>query len=433
MSFFYAVKNDKNNSLFLWIFAFFLAIGCAGIHTYEENEKPQTAYEHNRYYGVWTKEGVRMEEGIPKRQELPVMKEKDSLDNLQAGYAVLMDGTNGRVLYEKNGYEKAPMASTTKIMTLIVALENGNGEDLVTVSSNAARQPDVKLHIQTGEQYRLKDLLYSMILESHNDSAVAIAEHIGGSVEGFAKMMNDKAKQLGAYDTNFVTPNGLDAKKHYTTARDLALIARYCLSNRQFCEMIQTRTYQFHEQTKGRSLTVNNKNRFLDLYEGAIGIKTGFTGKAGYCFVGGIEKEGKKLISVVLACGWPPHKNYKWQDTTRLMNYGINEYTKKTVVEKNISFQKIKIQNGIQYKECIPYTKDRVSLLVKGDDRITYDVCIPKTLEAPVKKNQNVGILKIYINGKEYQDISLYSDVNCEKITYQYCFLKILKSYINGG
>ena len=160
-------------------------------------------------------------------------------DNLYALSAVLMDADSGRVLYEKEGETPRPMASTTKVMTCILALENAPGDDYVSVSANAAAQPDVQLNIQEGEQYYLEDLLYSLMLKSHNDSAVAIAEHIGGSVEGFAEMMNQKAKELGCTDTHFITPNGLDAEDgggvHHTTARDLALIMRYAIKNEAFC------------------------------------------------------------------------------------------------------------------------------------------------------------------------------------------------------
>lgn len=159
--------------------------------------------------------------------------ESSALGNLYALSAVLMDGDSGRVLYEKEGETPRANASTTKVLTCILALENGKGDDYVQVSSNAAAQPDVRLGIQKGEQYYLEDLLYSLMLQSHNDAAVAIAEHIGGSVEGFAAMMNQKAKEIGCTDTHFVTPNGLDAKddggSHHTTARDLALIMRYAI------------------------------------------------------------------------------------------------------------------------------------------------------------------------------------------------------------
>lgn len=433
MSFFSFFKKYIKDPFVIWGFSFFLAISCVGIRYYEIKMNETEPIRHNYYYGEWKDEKFCIKEGTPDDSLLPVMKEKDTLDNLHAKYALLLDGENGRVLYEKNGYEKVPMASTTKIMTLIVVLENGNPDDIVTVSSNAAAQPDVQLHITENEQYRLKDLLYSLMLESHNDSAVAIAEHVGGSVEGFARMMNDKAYEIGAYDTHFVTPNGLDEENHYTTAKDLAIIAKYCMENKKFCEIIQTKSYTFHEQTSGRCFTVNNKNRFLDSYDGALGIKTGFTGNAGYCFVGAAQRDDKRFISVVLACGWPPHKNYKWNDTTRLMDYGMNQYNKKTIVEKNISFRKVKVNNGIQCSEMVPYTEDEVSLQIKDTDVITYDVCLPEWVDAPVKKHQKLGELKIYINDEEYQVIPLCAKEHCNEITYQYTLKQILSKYFCCG
>ena len=172
-------------------------------------------------------------------------------ENLHAAAAVLMDAESGRVLFEKNGTEKLPMASTTKIMTLLIALENADPDGIVTVSSRAASMPEVKLHIREGERYRLLDLLYSLILESHNDTAVAIAEHIGGSVEQFASMMNQKARDLGCFDTYFITPNGLDAQDehgiHSTTAKDLARIMRFCIRNEEFLAITRTASHTFSD------------------------------------------------------------------------------------------------------------------------------------------------------------------------------------------
>ena len=174
------------------------------------------------------------------------MKEIENI-KLNSLSALLMDGENNRVLYEVNGYQEMPMASTTKIMTCIIALEQGNLEDVVTVSDYAQRMPDVQLNIRSGEQYKLKDMLYSLMLESHNDVAVAIAEHVGGSVAGFATMMNDKARALGCSNTNFVTPNGLDAEGHYTTARDLAVISSYAIQNKEFLDITNTSSHKFEE------------------------------------------------------------------------------------------------------------------------------------------------------------------------------------------
>lgn len=217
--------------------------------------------------------------------------------NLYALSAVLMDADSGRVLYEKDGETARPNASTTKVMTCILALENASGDDYVTISANAAAQPDVQLNLKEGEQYYMEDLLYSLMLKSHNDSAVAIAEHVGGTVENFAKMMNEKAKALGCTDTHFVTPNGLDAEDeggvHHTTARDLALIMRYAIQNETFLRITETRDYSFTDLSKKRQFSIHNSNALLDMIDGVLSGKTGFTGNAGYCYVCACEEDGK--------------------------------------------------------------------------------------------------------------------------------------------
>ncbi len=237
---------------------------------------------------------------------------KGEPQELYALSAVLMDADTGRILYEKNGREQRPMASTTKIMTLLVTLENADLEGTVEVSDYAASMPDVQLNMRAGEKYRLRDLCYSLMLESHNDTAVAIAEHVGGSVEGFASMMNQKARDLGCTHTYFITPNGLDASDekgiHSTTAEDLARIMRCCMKNENFLTITREPSWTFSDLDETRSFTVNNKNAFLNMMEGALTGKTGFTNGAGYCYVGVLERGEKRLIAVVLACGWPNHK-----------------------------------------------------------------------------------------------------------------------------
>ena len=269
---------------------------------------------------------------------------------LYARSAVLMDADTGRILFEKNGRDPLPMASTTKIMTLLVTLENADLEGEVTVSAYAASMPDVQLNIREGERYRLRDLCYSLMLESHNDSAVAIAEHVGGSVEGFASMMNQKARDLGCYDTLFITPNGLDAENEYgmhsTTAADLARIMRRCMENEEFLSITREPSWSFGDLDGTRSFTVNNKNAFLNMMEGALTGKTGFTNGAGYCYVGALERNGKRLIAVVLACGWPNHRTWKWSDTQKLMNYGIENYHRETVGRDRVDLGTVPVENG---------------------------------------------------------------------------------------
>ena len=343
---------------------------------------------------------------------------------LRAKSALLLDAENNRVLYEEHGYERLPMASTTKIMTCIVTLENADLNDIVIVSSHAARQPDVQLGIRTGEKYYLRDLLYSLMLESHNDCAVAIAEHVGGSVEGFATMMNDKARSLDCNDTNFVTPNGLDAEGHYTTARDLAVIASYAIKNDRFIKITNTASHQFKELINGRGLSVTNKNKFLYMMDGAIGIKTGFTGKAGYCFVGAVKRPDRTLVSVVLGCGWPPNKSLKWADTKKLMTYGIENYVKRQIYEE-VTLDPVPVKDGQKKLEVLSLDGD-LSLLMRKDETVHIEYEIPKLLEAPVQAGTVAGYANYYINDTLYEKLPIYTTEEIARINYSFCLKKVL-------
>ncbi len=361
--------------------------------------------------------------------------------SLYARSALLMDASNGRVLYEENGYAVMPMASTTKIMTCILALEwmeqadEKQRQKPVEVSAYAARMPKVHLGMRTGEQYRLEDLLYSLMLESHNDTAVAIAEHIDGSVEAFARRMNEKAKQIGCEHTNFITPNGLDAeekgKAHSTTAYDMGLIASYAIRNEEFCEVIGTRSHTFKELTGGRTFQVSNKNRFLDLMEGAIGIKTGFTGDAGYCFVGALDRDGRKFVSVVFASGWPPNKNWKWKDTRTLMEYGLDNYESKDM-EKNISYQPLPVAEGVKPTVKIAVEKkpeEDLVLLLSKDDKTAVRKELAHEVKAPVRAGEVVGYEDYYVNGQLYKRYEIRTAESVELRTYFYCLRQIFVLY----
>ena len=274
--------------------------------------------------------------------------------NLYAQAAVLMDAESGRILFEKNGQEVLAMASTTKIMTCIIALEQGNLEDVVKASELAALQPKVHLGMRTGEEFRLEDLLYSLMLESHNDSAVAIAEHIGGSVEEFAKLMNTKAKELGCQNTHFITPNGLDETDetgmHATTASELARIMSYCImespKKEEFLSITSMPSHSFSNVEGSRTFGCSNHNSFLNMMEGAISGKTGFTGKAGYCYVGALERDGRTFVVALLACGWPNNKNYKWKDTVKLMEYALENYTYRDL-EQDVELPSVVVEGGV--------------------------------------------------------------------------------------
>lgn len=369
-----------------------------------------------------------------KQLEQNIENAPDSAQNdtirLNAQSAALLDADNGRVLYEKNGYKEMPMASTTKIMTCIVTLENTKPEEVVTVSKYASTMPDVQLNIREGEQYLLSDLLYSLMLESHNDVAVAIAEHVGGSVEGFAEMMNKKAKELGCEHTNFVTPNGLDAEKHYTTAVELAKIASYAIKNPEFITITNTSSWQFHELKNGRAFSVSNKDRFLYMYDGAIGVKTGFTGKAGYCFVGAVHKDNKTLVTSVLACGWPPHKNYKWSDTVELMNYGKNNFEVKQIFNADKVFEPLYVKDGKQPLADLYYEGD-ISVLMGKNEKVHVIYKIPSAIEAPVKADMVVGSAKYYVGRDFIKEVPIKTKTEIAKIDFPFCIGKIVDIWLH--
>ncbi|MCR5701002.1 MAG: D-alanyl-D-alanine carboxypeptidase [Lachnospiraceae bacterium] len=419
MSFFYRLKYRIKEAYLLWLFPIFLIISCVFINIPSIDKCNDKDVLGHLFV-------------VDEKANKKVMETMSEIDMLYAKYALLMDADNGRVLYEKDGYTKVPMASTTKIMTLLIALENGNPDDVVTVSDYAASMPDVQLNIKANEQYRLIDLLYSLMLESHNDSAVAIAEHIGGSVEGFAALMNNKAKELGAYNTHFVTPNGLDDENHYTTAYDLALIASYAIRNLQFCNIVATPSYQFHEQSTGRTFSLNNKDRFLTSYPGAIGIKTGFTGNAGYCFVGAINRDDKRLVSVVLASGWPPHKTYKWKDTAKLMDYGVINYSRKNVLASGDRLGEVIVSDSIEGGTVGAYTDEDVALLLNDNESVHYDIMLPDVLKAPVNVGDTIGNVVIYIDGMQYKIVPLYAKEKKTLITYGYVLGKVVKEYFHA-
>lgn len=371
--------------------------------------------------------GMEQEAAENTEIEYPIPLQPDL--GLNAHAAALLDAENGRVLYEKNGREQRAMASTTKIMTCTLALELGNLEDVVTFSANAAAQPDVQMNGCEGEQYYLGDLLYSLMLESHNDTAVAIAEHIGGSVEGFAELMNEKAQELGAYETHFVTPNGLDAKGHYTTACDLGRIACYAIRNPDFLNIIQTPSYTFQEINGGRTVSVTNRDAFLTSYDGALGIKTGFTGEAGYCFVGAARRDDKTFVSVVLASGWPPHKTYKWKDTQALMDYGMEQYQEQVILDPSYSLPELPVLNGIEADTVPLYLTDSISLLMRTDESVHYIEKLPAELEAPVQKDRIAGTLEIYIGEELYQTVVVYTGAEVERISYRYVLRCLFRRY----
>ncbi len=355
---------------------------------------------------------------LPEKEiHIPATASPPAAPELRAKYACVMDSSSGRILYGKESGTKAPMASTTKIMTAILVLESGRVNETVTASSHAASMPKVHLGMRKGYQYRLKDLLYSLMLESHNDSAVAIAEHIAGSVQGFADKMNQKAAALGMKDTHFVTPNGLDADGHYSTAANMCRLAAYAIQNREFCALVQTKNHSFSTLDGKHRYSVSNKDAFLSFYDGALGIKTGFTGKAGYCFVGAARRSNTILTSCVLACGWPPNKSLKWTDTKKLMDFGFTNYTPLTMPVQDLTALQIPVEDGrSSYVSC--QQPDEVRTLSSRSESISVIYDIPEKLYAPVHSDTSVGSISYYIGEKLYYKQPVFPAESIEKSVF---------------
>lgn len=370
---------------------------------------------------------------------------------LYAKSACLMDCDSGRVLFGKEADTPLPMASTTKIMTCILALEKTENpaEQVVTASANAAAQPKVHLGVSEGQQFYLGDLLYSLMLESHNDAAVMIAEGVAGSVEEFARQMNEKAQEIGCTDTHFVTPNGLDASDeggaHHTTASDLARIMRYCISQSpkaaEFLAITQTTSYSFWDLEQKSVFDCNNHNAFLSMMDGALSGKTGFTAQAGYCYVGAVKQDDRCFIVALLACGWPNNKNYKWSDTRKLMEYGLENYTYRDVFDNSFQGTVVKVENG-QYENYpeegeasaeltlnLPEESRHLKMLLRQDEQVEVSYQLPESLEAPVTAGTEAGRVDYSLGGQLLASYPVYIGQSVERIDYRWCLEQLWKWY----
>lgn len=357
----------------------------------------------------------------------------------------LMDGDTGRVLVGKD--ETIPMAnaSTTKILTCIVTLEQCSLEEEVLVSSNAASQPKVRLGMKEGETYLLKDLLYGLMLESYNDCAVAIAEHVAGSEESFSDLMNEKARELKCENTYFLTPNGLDRESengfHHTTATDLCKIMAYCVwqspMKEEFLHITQMREYS--GTANGKNYSFINRNAFLDQMDGVLSGKTGYTAKAGYCYVAAYENNGERYCVALLACGWPNHKTYKWSDTRTLFTYGAENYERKQVIIKDIE-EYLEIDgyitpicfDMINQKDVLKVHADekRYELLLGEAEKVKKEIVLYDNISLPIQEGQKVGVCRIYVEDMLLDNIELIAKESADVWGWKEIFQVILNRFL---
>lgn len=328
---------------------------------------------------------------------------------ISAQSAVLIDKNYARILYEKNAHEKLPMASTTKIMTALLACESGKMKEIVTVSAFASGTEGSSLWLKVGEKLTLEELTYGLMLKSGNDAAVAIAEYLGGSVDAFALMMTQRAKELGAKNTSFKNPHGLDAQEHYTTAYDLALIAREAMKNEKFAQIVSTKNYTIPMQGEKWDRALKNHNKMLWRYDGCNGIKTGFTKKCGRCLVTSAKKDDEEFICVTL------NAPDDWSDHTTLLDYGFENYETENVIKKGdkVTTFTYDTKNNRSVKLI---AKRNCFISVGENDEIETGIEYTK-LEAPAPKGSVGGFLCVICNGEEVDKIELVTAQKIKKFT----------------
>ena len=340
----------------------------------------------------------------------------NKIDNpeLNARIALIYDRASGRIIYEKNGNKQTPMASTTKILTSIVILENADLKETVTIGSKAAGTGGSRLGLKKNDKITVNDLLYGLMLRSGNDAAVALALHVGGSIEGFADMMNKKAEELGLTNSHFVVPHGLDNEGHYTTAYELAKMADYALNIPKFKEIVSSKSATIY--INGYPKAINNTNNLLGSVSGVYGVKTGFTNGAGRCLASSCKRGELDIITVVIGANT---NNQRTADTKELIEYAFNNFSLINIEEiiqdkfeqwKNINEGRIYVNKGIENGIKLYLEKPKKSVMaVRKDsiDKIDIEVNSLFYMEAPVAKDQVIGNLRVIINGEEIEVLEI--------------------------
>lgn len=353
--------------------------------------------------------------------------------------AVVIDRKSKNIIYGKNENVKKAMASTTKIMTAMVVIQNTNLNNIVDISKKAAGTGGSRLGLKAGDKITVKDLLYGLLLRSGNDCAVALAEYVAGSVPEFSNLMNQNAQMLGLNNTHFVTPHGLDEEEHYTTAYELAILADYALNNEVFAQIVNTKSYTIN--INKNSKTLNNTNELLGNLKGVYGVKTGFTNGAGRCLVTSIKRGNLDVICVVLGADT---KKDRTRDSAKLIEYTFNKYEEIDIKEKikenfekwnEINGNRINIEKGESSKlELTLNDKDKIFTypIEKGtEDNINIEINANLNLKAPVLENTNIGKIKVYYNAKELLEIDILNINKINKKRIKNYMSDIFKNYDN--
>ncbi len=384
---------------------------------------------------ILSEEDELVDLGEIQKEIIETSAEPDEI-SLDSRIALIYDRASGRILYEKNGNKQTPMASTTKIMTAIVVLENANLKDVVTINSKAAGAGGSRLGLKKNDKITVNDLLYGLMLRSGNDAAIALAIHVGGSVEGFAEMMNNKAKELGLVNSHFVVPHGLDNDGHYTTAYELAKIADYALNIDKFKEIVSTRNTTIY--INGYAKAINNTNQLLGSVSGVYGVKTGFTNGAGRCLVTACKRDDLDVITVIIGANTTKQRT---SDTIKLIQYAYNNFEIVNIKEiinnkfeqwREINEGRIYVNKGIKnqlelYLEEMEF--ETMAVEKENVDKIDIEVNSIFYLEAPVAKHQIIGNLQVIVNNEKIDILNIYAIEEIRKKEMKDYLLEFLEVY----
>lgn len=349
--------------------------------------------------------------------------------------AILIEASTGEIMWEKNAHEKLAPASMTKMMSMLLVVESidkGNlkWEQTITITENASKMGGSQILLETGEQMSVEDLFKGVAVASGNDAVVALGETIAGSEEMFVKMMNDRAKELGLTETNFKNPHGLDEENHYSSAYDMALIGKELVKHKKVLEY--TGIYEdYLRKGTPKEFWLVNTNKLVRFFKGVDGLKTGYTETAGYCLTATIEKDGMRLISVVMG---EPEATTRNSETTSLINYGLSMYSLEKMLTTSSDLGKVKVYQGENEYVTLQPLKDVSILNNKNKEKrnVTYTIDI-KTIKAPVKTGEIVGKLNIIENGKTIEKIDITVKENVKKANLIKMYLRNLRNILSGS
>ena len=351
---------------------------------------------------------------------------------------IVYDRISKSMIIGKNEDVKSAMASTTKIMTTIVILEKADLNEKVTVSAKAGGTGGSRLGLKRGDKASVRDLLYGLMLRSGNDAAVALAEHVGGSVKGFAELMNEKAIELGLTNTHFVTPHGLDDANHYTTALELAKLTDYAMDNETFAKIVGTKSTTIYINNQSRQ--INNTNELLGVLNGVVGVKTGFTNNAGRCLVTETKRNNMDIITIVLGADT---KKDRTKDSANLIEYTFSKYKmynlEEQIIEefnkwKNINEKRILIIKGKTSNPKLALgTIEKATIPICDNDKIEYSINALTEVEAPVEQWNVMGTLTVKLNGEILENIDIVNVNEVQKRDWKDYFKIVLNRFENMG